>query len=62
MPTTSNLTSEIAMTTRYAIPAPHRSDAISGALRSAFEAPLDDREMMMLLRRIDTADCAKRGA
>jgi len=50
------------MTTRYAIPAPHRSDAISGALRSAFEAPLDDREMMMLLRRIDTADCAKRSA
>jgi len=50
------------MPVRYAIPTPRRSDVISGALRCAFEAPADDRDMMMLLRNIDQADLASRRA
>lgn len=62
MPNTSHLNMEIAMPSRYAVPSPRRSDAISGALRCAFEPPLDDRDIMMLLRRIDHAEYTKRGA
>nr|WP_165388343.1 hypothetical protein [Sphingomonas populi] len=50
------------MPARYAIPVPRRSDAISGALQCAFEAPADDGDMIMLLRKIDQADQAPRRA
>lgn len=50
------------MPSRYAIPIPRRSDAISGALRCAFEAPADDRDILMLLQQIDHADSATRRA
>ncbi|SDA20858.1 hypothetical protein [Sphingomonas sp. NFR15] len=52
----SNHTTGTATPMRFAIPTPRRSDAISGALRCAFEAPADERDFIMLLHHIDHAD------
>lgn len=52
----SPLDTESPSMIRYAIPAPRRSDTISGALRCAFAAPADEVDFSMLLARIDQAD------
>jgi len=57
---TTNLAMETPMPARYAVPVPRRSDAIRGALQCAFAAPSDDREILLLLRRLDHVEYAKR--